>query len=189
PDRKVEYDAPNVLYIPGLTDTLLSIGEITREGHTAIFKGNAVEVQFDKGSSLEVERKHGLYALDAKPRIVDEQVLTAKTDAIDKANLWHYRLGHPSHNVTKCLGFKVLEDKCKACKMAKSHRQPFNKQMLRMQEALRRIHSDLIGPLSPEASGSYQGAKYVLPFIDDYSRFAFVHFLSKKDEVFMTFKG
>src|SRR5208282_4564599 len=32
PDGDVEYDAPNVLYVPGLTDTLLSIGEIAREG-------------------------------------------------------------------------------------------------------------------------------------------------------------
>src|SRR5208282_1348396 len=126
---------------------------------------------------------------DAKPRIIDEQALMAKTNAIDKDNLWHYRLGHPGQNVTKRLGFKVLEEKCKACEMAKSHRQPFDKQMSRAQEALGRIHSDLVGPLSPEASGSYQGAKYVLTFIDDHSRFAFVHFLSKKDEVFMTFKG
>src|SRR5208282_6027102 len=133
--------------------------------------------------------KHGVYALDAKPRIIDEQALVAKTNAINKDNLWHYHLGHPGQNVTKRLGFKVLEEKCKACEMAKSHRQPFNKQMSRAQEALGRIHSDLGGPLSPEASGSYHGAKYVLTFIDDHSCFAFVHFLSKKDEVFMTFKG
>ena len=60
--------------------------------------------------------------------------------------------------------------------------------MSHAQEALERVHSDLIGPLSPEASGTYHGAKYVLTFIDDYSRFAFVHFLGKKDEVFETFK-
>ena len=54
-DGDVEYEAPNVLYVPKLTDTLLSIGEITKEGHTATFKGNAVQIQFDKGSSLEVE--------------------------------------------------------------------------------------------------------------------------------------
>src|SRR5208337_2199118 len=62
PDGDVEYDALNVLYVPGLTDTLLSIGEIAREGHMAIFNGNAVEVQFDKGSSLQVERKQKLQA-------------------------------------------------------------------------------------------------------------------------------
>src|SRR5271169_4814834 len=60
--------------------------------------------------------------------------------------------------------------------------------MSRAQEALERIHSDLIGPLSPDAIGFYQGAKYVLTFIDDHSRFAFVHFLTRKDEVFATFE-
>ncbi len=54
-DGDVEYEALNVLYVPELTDTLLSIGEIAKEGHTATFKGNAVQIQFDKGSSLEVE--------------------------------------------------------------------------------------------------------------------------------------
>ena len=123
----MEYDVPNVLYVPELTDTLISIGEIAKEGHTATFSGNAVKVIFDKGSSLKVERKHGLYALDAKPRIIDEQALVAKTNAIDKANLWHYRLGHPGHNIMRRLGIDVLEKKCKACEMAKSHKQPFNK--------------------------------------------------------------
>ena len=51
------------------------------------------------------------------------------------------------------------------------------------------MHSDLIGPLSPDALGSYEGAKYVLTFIDDFSRFTFVHFLTKKSEAYSTFKG
>src|SRR5208337_3778013 len=61
--------------------------------------------------------------------------------------------------------------------------------MSHAQEALGRIHSDLIGPLLPEATGSYHGTKYVLTFIDNHSHFTFVHFLSKKDEVFTIFKG
>src|SRR5271169_1260201 len=72
--------------------------------------------------------------------------------------------------------------------MAKSHRQPFNKQTSRAQQALQRVYSDVVGPFSPEALGSYDGAKYVLTFIDDFSCFAFVYFLTWKNEIFITFK-
>src|SRR5208337_3326729 len=129
-----------------------------------------------------------MYALNAVPRTIDEQVLLSKTDAIDKGMLWHYRLGHPGQNVTRRLGFDILETKCKACEMAKSHRQPFNKQISHAQQALQRVYSDVVRPLSPEALGSYDGAKYVLIFIDDFSHFAFIYFLTPKNEVFITFK-
>ncbi len=63
----------------------------------------------------------GMYALNATPRTIDEHALVTKTKTIDKASLWHYHLGHPGQNVTRRLGFDVLETKCKACEMAKSH--------------------------------------------------------------------
>src|SRR5208282_2822594 len=50
------------------------------------------------------------------------------------------------------------------------------------------MYSDVVGPLSPEALGSYDGAKYVLTFIDDFSCFTFIYFLTLKNEVFVTFK-
>src|SRR5271169_3692134 len=50
------------------------------------------------------------------------------------------------------------------------------------------MYSDIVGPLSPEALGFYNGAKYVLTFIDDFSHFAFIYFLAWKNEVFVIFK-
>ena len=56
------------------------------------------------------------------------------------------------------------------------------------QESLERIHGDFVGPLLIEASGSYQAVKYVLTFVDDYSHYTFIYFLSRKDEAFAMFK-
>src|SRR5271169_5085511 len=154
-DSTIEYEAVNVLYVPKLTDRLISIGEITREGHKVIFNKNALRVELEKGDSFMVEWSRGMYALKAIPRIIDEQALVNKTEAIDKASLWHYRLAHPGRNIARQLGFDVLGSKCKVCEMAKSHRQPFNKQISRAQEALQRVYSDVLGPLSPEAQGKY----------------------------------
>ena len=47
------------------------------------------------------------------------------------------------------------------------------------------VHSDLIGPLP---TPSYGGSRYVLTFIDDYSRFCWVYFLKLKSEVFEQLK-
>src|SRR5271169_333806 len=120
-DGTIEYEAVNVLYIPELTDTLISIGEIAREGHKVIFDKNALRVELEKGDSFMVERSRGMYAPKAIPRIIDEQALVNKTKAIDKASLWHYQLAHPGRNITRQLGFDTLGSKCKACKMVKSH--------------------------------------------------------------------
>ena len=51
------------------------------------------------------------------------------------------------------------------------------------------IHSNMIGNIS---SPSYDHSRYVLTFIDDFSRYCWVYFLNKKYEVFETskvFKG
>ena len=47
------------------------------------------------------------------------------------------------------------------------------------------VHSDIIGPLP---TPSYGGSRYVLTFIDDYSRFCWVYFLKLKSKVFEQLK-
>ena len=47
------------------------------------------------------------------------------------------------------------------------------------------IHSYMIGPLPTH---SYVKLRYVLTFIDDFSRYCWVYFLKKKSEVFEIFK-
>lgn len=41
------------------------------------------------------------------------------------------------------------------------------------------VHSDIVGPVDP----SFSGKRYLLTFIDDFSRKVFVYFLKTKDEV------
>jgi hypothetical protein len=49
---------------------------------------------------------------------------------------------------------------------------------------LQLVHNDLCGPLS---SPSFSGCKYLLIFIDDFSRHTWVYFLKIKREVFDKF--
>ena len=55
----------------------------------------------------------------------------------------------------------------------------------RATQTLGLVHSELIGPL-PIAS--YGGSRYVLTFIDDFSRFCWVYFLKLKSKVYETLK-
>jgi transposase InsO family protein len=47
------------------------------------------------------------------------------------------------------------------------------------------IHADLMGPMKTKSAG---GAKYILLFIDDYSRYITVYLLKAKSEVSKKFK-
>lgn len=47
------------------------------------------------------------------------------------------------------------------------------------------VHSDLLGPITPSSIG---GKKYIMSFIDDFSRFGALYFLRSKDEAFSAFQ-
>ena len=55
----------------------------------------------------------------------------------------------------------------------------------RATKPLELVHSDLCGPMQVDSSG---GSRYMLTFIDDYSRYTHVCFLKKKSEVLQKFK-
>lgn len=66
--------------------------------------------------------------------------------------------------------------------MAKQPRSPIPKKSTwRAKEVLELLHSDICGPIS---SSSTSGKRYILCFIDDYSRKAWVYFLKEKSEAF-----
>lgn len=80
------------------------------------------------------------------------------------------------------LTFK-LEEKlppCDECAVEKLTRLPFPKRLERSPEILAIVHSDLCGPMIQESFG---GARYILTFTDDHSRWSEIYFLKSKSEV------
>ena len=74
---------------------------------------------------------------------------------------------------------------CNACILGKHHKQSFQNSKFRATRKLSLIHSDLCGPIPvPTANGN----KYILTFIDDYSRMCWVYLLKEKSQVFDVFK-
>lgn len=109
--------------------------------------------------------------------------------------LWHRRLGHLNKRSMQLLkkgmasGINYTDTNytpCIPCIEGKQSRLPFPKRSYtRATQKLGLIHSDLCGPMS---ISSFSGAKYLLTFIDDYTRMTFGYFIKTKDEVLPVFK-
>ena len=75
---------------------------------------------------------------------------------------------------------------CEACTLGKMQKTSCPKlSMHRAEKPLELVHSDLCGPMQVESTG---GSRYMLTFIDDYSRYTEVYFLKNKSDVFLKFK-
>lgn len=82
--------------------------------------------------------------------------------------------------------FKSPLKLCKDCLVGKQKRDPFPKKInWRASQVLELVHADLCGPIQP-ISNSKQ--RYLITFIDDFSRKLWVYFLLEKSEAFVAFK-
>jgi transposase InsO family protein len=102
--------------------------------------------------------------------------------------LWHYRLGHPSHNAVReslaALNLPTLPMPfCVICPMARQTRPQFVLRPTRSQQLLEMVHSDICGPFILSKSNM----KYFITFTDDYSRYSTVHFMSTKGQAYEAF--
>ena len=71
---------------------------------------------------------------------------------------------------------------CEACALSKQHRKEFPiHEEKRQREILELIHTDVCGPMQTKSLG---GALYFLIFVDNRSRYTWVYFIRKKNDVF-----
>jgi transposase InsO family protein len=80
-----------------------------------------------------------------------------------------------------------IQGVCGACQAGKQHRAPFDEgQAWRVQRVLLLVHADVCGPMNMT---SIIGAKYLLLFVDDFSRKMWVYFLRLKSDMFKEFQN
>ncbi|GKA33878.1 integrase, catalytic region, zinc finger, CCHC-type containing protein [Tanacetum coccineum] len=136
-------------------------------------------------ADLEVAfRKSTCYIRDLK----GNDLLTASSS---QAWLWHRRLSHLNFDtinlllkydiVTGLPKLKFVKDHlCSSCELGKAKHKSFKtKTTPSSKRRLQVLHMDLCGPMRVE---SFNGKKYVLVIVDDYSRYTWTHFLRSKDE-------
>ena len=64
-------------------------------------------------------------------------------------------------------------------------KRPFKAKGYRAKDVLEMVHSDLCGPMSIQARGSFE---YFVSLIDDYSRYGYIYLMNRKFECFDQFK-
>ncbi|GBM33744.1 Retrovirus-related Pol polyprotein from transposon TNT 1-94 [Araneus ventricosus] len=172
----------NVLYIPELNGNLISIKQIQKAGYSVLFKDNKVIV---KGKN----KTFVLCELNSKGQYISEFIPTVSNTFVAKteeAELWHRRLEHSGNHALRKLGLPTSDSFCEYCVLAKQSAELIGKGNRRRENTLMRmINSDLCGPVEP---ASLSGERYVLTFVDDYSRFCEVCLIKKKSDIAVEFK-
>ena len=184
----------SVYYVPEFKHILFSVGQLLQRGYDLHFKSKSCEVRDQYGNLIGKINMTGnrMFPLNFKESTLFSLNLSTKQNNM----LWHHRFGHTNlgylsynqrHNLVKGLpSISRNEDVCEGCMMGKQTRESFpQEEAWRATKPLELIHTDLCGPMKTPSIG---GNRYILTFIDDYSRKLWVYFLKEKSEVFNFFK-
>ena len=128
--------------------------------------------------------------------VVSQDTTCFQTITEDNTQLWHCRFGHLSFEGLRTLSYKKMvrglqmlkapSKVCSDCMVGKQHREAIpNKTLRRATKCLKLFNIDNCGPIKPE---SHSNKRYLINFIDDYSRKTWVYFLSEKSEAFSVLK-
>ncbi|RVW46097.1 Retrovirus-related Pol polyprotein from transposon RE1 [Vitis vinifera] len=158
-----------------------------RLGHFHHFEDKNCIIKDVEGREVfNIKMKGKSFALNM---LEDEQIAAAQHE--NNTMLWHKRLGHFHHNAVLYMkknqiveGLPGLEEElpiCAACQYGKQTRLPFpQKAAWKSTQKLQLVHTDVSGP---QKTPSLKGSKYYIAFIDDFTRFCWIYFLTYKSEV------
>ena len=121
--------------------------------------------------------------------------LALLTHSNTQSKLWHDRFGHLNYRYLQQLNSKEMviglpqvqfsKGVCPGCEVGMHPKEKYDKgKSWKATTVLELVHSDVAGPFPVPSFGK---ARYVLTFIDDFSRYTWVFFLLHKSEVFDKF--
>lgn len=198
-DKKINITLYNVLYVPKLTCNLLSVSQLESTGKSVIFKNGHVTILDEDGTVIAHGNKsNGVYCLNFALCTNAEKSLAVKTTGEDFPT-WHRRYGHLGEsNLVKLTKFNMVDglkirssnkDKnaiCESCVIGRQTRESFIKdKTFRSKRPLEIVHTDVCGPIS---TPTYDGYRYFVSFIDDFTHFVVVYLIRTKCEVLQKFK-
>ncbi|CAB3248534.1 unnamed protein product [Arctia plantaginis] len=190
--KKCEVMLTKVFYVKRMKANLLSYSKITDQ-HSIVSRGRLSKIYNKNGNVIAVAIKdERLYKMTSYMKVQDEK-LQANVNMCNmtiKEKL-HRTLGHINFNNLKIMcrnesldGLpKRIENeylKCATCIQNKMHNLPFQNNRRKAEEILEIVHTDVNGP---HQTTGYNGEKYFLSFIDDYSKLTKVYCIKTKDEV------
>ncbi|KAJ7980886.1 Retrovirus-related Pol polyprotein from transposon TNT 1-94 [Quillaja saponaria] len=184
----------NVLYVPNLKSNLLSAGQLQEKGYVITIQQGACEIYDPTRGAIAVVQMGSNRLFPLK---IDSIRSCLMAEVKDPSWLWHFCYGHLSFGGLKTLQQKnmvtglsqitIPSQVCEECVVGKQHRSQFPQgKSWRAKTVLELVHSDICGPINPSSNG---GKRYLITFIDDYTRKTWVYFLQEKSQAFSTFKS
>ncbi|XP_074310098.1 uncharacterized protein LOC141645801 [Silene latifolia] len=169
---QIAYDLclQNMLYVPSFKYNLLSISKLTK--------------QLGSESNLDTYL----------PNKVDSHSTSLSSSVTNvSCNIWHTRLGHlPVYKMKQlklCNDFPIYEKDlsiCPTCAKARQHRMSFPISSSSSLLPFELIHIDLWGPYN---TPTYNGFKYFLTIVEDFTRCTWTHLLTCKSSAFSFIKA
>ena len=187
-----------MLYTPGITKNLISVGTLADQQKTLVFRSHGCFVIDDATSRIEMfaprENRKGLYRLSGVQASsgLEANLLYPNSQTA----LWHKRLGHfHTKGLQRMMRFEAVKGlpqlhfsrhTCSGCQLGKHTRTKLPKQTRNQAtRILELIHSDVCGPFRVNSLG---GHRYFVTFIDDFSRKVWIYFISHKSQVLSKFQ-
>ena len=187
----------NVLYVPSLTQRLVSVSCLQADAISCLFFGNTnytcCEIRKYNLLLATIPKTGNLWILHGS----EAPYIPRASRAVTLQEL-HHKLGHPDHKKllsmldtgqlgeVELLGGRSV-DNCYGCLVGKQARvsHPLKSNPI-TSAPLELIHTDLMGPITPASAG---GAAYILTIIDDFTHFASAFLLRNKTQVAETWRG
>ncbi|KAH9141879.1 hypothetical protein AeRB84_013996, partial [Aphanomyces euteiches] len=184
----------DVLFVPKRAKNLFSIPRASKASEYSIdfdFRSKPGHVVLKRGETHIVSSPNPsnvLFFLNHIPKVAEANTIVTPPSF----ELWHKRLGHPAASTMKQLlvknavrGLKfpdvdISKWVCDACQLGnQKKRVTFPLSTSPVFKCNDKVHSDLCGPMEVP---SLSGGKYVLIFVDRYSRYIHAHILNEKSE-------
>lgn len=189
--KSVSIKMQEVLYVPSINGSLLSVRKLVEKGFKVNFTPNGqCNIMQRDIVAATAELRGNLYVLKEANRAL---LTTNEVHPKDCVHQWHARCGHRDLEVVKRLNIDghvkganivscPIKVTCEVCTKGKMTRVPFPRTSEKSsRKVMDLVHTDVCGPMQTKTPS---GNRYVLTFIDDYTRFTTVYLLQNKSDVF-----
>jgi len=197
-----------VLYVPSFKINLLSIHKLCMQlecfiifsSLNCVLQGPSMKRPLALGDVRDGLYQLGSTSLSSKKRVQHRDlasrtlcVVSVSSSVVIKGNsdvkLWHNRLRHlpiPAMKYIKSFVFKSMSNcYCDVCPLARQSKLPFPTSDIKTKSIFELIHIDTWGPYK---SPTYNGFKYFLTIVDDFSKATWTYLLKTKSNVFFMLK-
>jgi hypothetical protein len=176
------------LHIPELAGTLISFGCLYKRSCDVVCTGKSSFNLVNNNTILLSAKIIGgtcnvkLKSLPQGQSLSQPTKSAKRTTAVD-IDLLHRAAGHPGAKALKKMFPSIIlkSMKCDACKLSKSHQQPFPGSLPKATRPLEFISMDLSGKISP---ASFGGKQYYFKITNHFTQFFHVYLLSSKSQTF-----